>query len=155
MTFQLPFSAEAPTVSLVVATPYGRSASVAMPVSTVQPGIFPDRVSGFESDSGASTSQIPRAGGMLAVHCTGLGAVSPAGRTGRPADDETPQLVVASTEAWVDNRRVDVTSSGLSTSEAGVYVVIVNLPADLTAGQHAIQIAAGGVRSNTVAFQSE
>ena len=158
VTFQLPFSAEAPTVSLVVATPYGRSASVAMPVSTVQPGIFPDRVSGFESDSGTSTSQseaVPRVGGMLAVHCTGLGAVSPAGRTGRPADDETPQLVVASTEAWVDNRRVDVTSSGLSTSEAGVYVVIVNLPADLTAGQHAIQIAAGGVRSNTVAFQSE
>jgi uncharacterized protein (TIGR03437 family) len=158
VTFQMPFSAEAPTVSLVVATPYGRSASVATPVSAVQPGIFPDRITGFESESDGSTSQseaVPRAGGMLAVHCTGLGAVSPAGRTGRPGDSETPQLVVATTEAWVDNREVDVTFSGLSTSEAGVYVVIVNLPADIAAGQHAIQIAAGGVRSNTVAFQSE
>ena len=158
VTFQLPFSTEAPTASLVVATPYGRSASVAIPVSAVQPGIFPDRIGVFESDSDASTSQsaaVPRAGGMLAVYCTGLGAVSPAGRTGRPGNSETPQLVVATTEAWVDSRRVDVTFSGLSTSEAGVYVVIVNLPADLAAGQHAIQVAAGGVRSNAVAFQSE
>ena len=158
VTFQLPFWAPAPAVSLVVATPYGRSASVAIPVSAVQPGIFPDRISGFAGDFDASALQdaaVPRAGGMLAVHCTGLGAVSPAGRTGRPGDSETPQLVVATTEAWVDNRRADVTFSGLSTSEAGVYVVFVSLPADLEPGQHTIQIAAGGVRSNVAAFRSE
>ena len=158
VTFQLPFWAEGPTADVGVATYYGRSATAAIPVGAVQPGIFPDRIRAHESDGYgpvAEDAPLPRAGEKLEIHCTGLGAVSPAGKTGLPGDSEPLQLVVATTEAWIDYRKVGVTFSGLSTSEAGVYVVVVNLPSDLHAGKHVIQIAAGGVRSNVVAFQSE
>ena len=158
VTFQLPFWAEAPTVNVGVATYYGRSATAAIPVGAVQPGIFPDRIRPYKRDGYGPVAEevpLPRAGGQLEIHCTGLGAVSPEGKTGLPGDSEPPQLVVATTETWIDYRKVEVTFSGLSTSQAGVYVVVVELPSDLHAGKHVIQIAAGGVRSNVVAFQSE
>ncbi|MXY70336.1 MAG: hypothetical protein F4Y47_17540 [Acidobacteriia bacterium] len=158
VTFQLPFWAEGPSVNVGMATPYGRSAVAALPVSAVQPGIFPDRIGAAEREDDPLTLQneaLPSAGERLTIHCTGLGAVSPAGRTGLAGDSETPQLVVATTQAWIDNRTVEVEFSGLSTLEAGVYEVIVVLPSDLTAGEHEVQIAADGVRSNTVVFQTQ
>lgn len=158
VTFQLPFWAEGPSVNLGVATPYGRSAVVAIPVSAVQPGIFPDRIGAAEREDDPLTLQneaLPRAGERLKIHCTGLGAVSPAGRTGLAGDSETPQLVVATTLAWIDYRMVEVEFSGLSTSKPGVYEVIAVLPEDLPAGAHQVQIAADGVRSNPVVFVTE
>ena len=158
VTFQLPFWAEGPSVNVGVATLYGRSAVAAIPVSAVQPGIFPDRIGAAKGEDDPLTPQnqaLPSAGGRLKIHCTGLGAVSPAGRTGVAGDSETPQLVFATTQAWIDNRAVEVEFSGLSTSEVGVYEVIVLLPEDLAAGEHEVQIAADGVRSNTVVFQAE
>lgn len=158
VTFQLPFWAQGPSVNVGVATYYGRSATAAIPVSAVQPGIFADRISRVEStddSAGAQTEALPSAGDRLKIDCTGLGAVSPAGKTGLAGDSETPQTVVATTQAWIDNRTVEVEFSGLSTSEAGVYEVIVVLPSDLAAGEHEVQIAAAGVRSNTVVFQAE
>ena len=158
MTFQLPFWAEGTSVNVGVATPYGRSTVAAIPISAVQPGIFPDRIGAAEREDDPLTTQneaLPSAGERLKIHCTGLGAVNPAGRTGLAGDSETPQLVVATTQAWIDGRTVEVESSGLSTLEAGVYEVIVVLPSDLTVGEHEVQIAADGVRSNTVVFQTQ
>ena len=158
VTFQLPFWAEGPSVNVGVATPYGRSAVAEIPLSAVQPGIFADRIGAAEREDDPLTLQneaLPSAGERLKIHCTGLGAVSPAGRTGLAGNSETPQLVVATTQAWIDNRTVEVEFSGLSSLEAGVYEVIVVLPSDLTAGEHDVQIAAGGVRSNTVVFQTQ
>ena len=156
VTFQLPFWAQAPAVSVRVATPYGRSAALPLPVSAVQPGIFPARIRGFDGSGETSQSgPVPRAGGMLQVHCTGLGAVSPAGKAGLPGDSETPQSVVAVTEAWIDERPADVTVSRLSTSEAGIYVVVIGLPGNLEPGEHRIQIAVAGVRSNAAVFRTE
>ncbi|MXY70429.1 MAG: hypothetical protein F4Y47_18020, partial [Acidobacteriia bacterium] len=65
------------------------------------------------------------------------------------------QRVVAETEAWVDEETVTVTMSALASSEAGVYVVTLDLPADLEAGDHTVKIAVGGHESNSVAFESE
>ncbi len=158
VTFQVPFWAEGPSVDVGVATVYGRSGTTAIPISAVQPGIFPDRIS--RADSGddpveSESESLPGAGERIKIHCTGLGAVSPSGRTGVAGDSETPQLVVATTAAWIDYRTVEVEFSGLSTLEAGVYEVIVLLPSDLTAGEHRLQIAADGIRSNAVVFETE
>ncbi len=155
VTFQLAFEAQSPSVNVVVATPYGRSDSVAIPVSAVQPGIFPDRVSGVSSDPEANASVVPHASGVLKIYCTGLGAVSPPGKTGSPNLLRMFQRTVAETTAWIDNRKVNVTYSGLALSQAGVYRVILDLPADLQPGEHEIKIAVGGVESNAVLFQSE
>ena len=65
------------------------------------------------------------------------------------------QNVVAETEAWVDEQPVEVTMSALASFEAGVYVVTLDLPADLEPGDHTVKIAVGGHESNSVAFVSE
>ena len=93
--------------------------------------------------------------GNQEIYCTGLGAVSPPGKTGSPNLLRMFQRTVAETTAWIDNRKVNVTYSGLALSQAGVYRVILDLPADLQPGEHEIKIAVGGVESNAVLFQSE
>ena len=149
LTFQVPLGIENPTISLMVTTPFGRSDTVLVPVSAVQPGIFPDGV------RAAQPGAVPRAGGSLIVRCTGLGATDPAGRTGIVGDREDNQRVRAEMEAWIDGQAVQVTSSILSPSEVGVYLVTLDLPSQLAAGTHEVRIAADRHVSNTVQFRSE
>ena len=159
VTFQVPFEVQGPSIQVLVATLYGRSEPVTLPVGSAQPGIFPDRVSGgvraavvgSKPDSGL----LPQAGGLLELFCTGLGVVSPPGRTGRPGLSQPMQRVVAETEAWVDDQVVKVTLSALVSFEAGVYVVLLDLPDDLNPGEHSVKIAVGGMESNAVPFKSE
>lgn len=160
ITLQLPFGLATDVAEIVVSSPFGRTEPVAIPLGAAQPGIFPDRVSGGASAAvfdpeNPNRGVLPHAGGLLELYCTGLGAVSPPGRTGRPGLSMPLQRVVAETEAWVDDKPVKVTFSGLATFEAGVYVVTLDLPADLAAGKHDVKIAVGGIESNSVSFESE
>ncbi|MDE0107577.1 MAG: hypothetical protein OXN96_07195 [Bryobacterales bacterium] len=160
ITFQLPFQIPADTAEIVVSSPFGRTDPVTIPLGPAQPGIFPDRVSGGAraaviDPNNPGGGVLPRAGGLLEIYGTGFGAVSPPGRTGRPGLSMPRQNVVAETEAWVDEQPVTVTMSALASFEAGVYVVTLDLPADLEAGDHTVKIAVGGQESNSVAFESE
>ena len=160
ITFQMPFVLAADAAEIVVSSPFGRTDPVTIPLASAQPGIFPDRVSGGEGravlDDGNSQQRVlPRAGGPLAIYATGLGAVSPPGRPGRPGLSIPPQRVVAETHAWVDDRPAEVTLSALAPFEAGVYLVALDLPGDLKAGRHEVKIAVGGKESNSVEFESE
>ena len=160
ITFQLPFQIPADTADIVVSSPFGRTDPVTITLGSAQPGIFPDRVSGgaraaVEDPNNPGGGVLPRAGGLLEIYGTGFGAVSPPGRTGRPGLSMPRQNVVAETEAWVDEQTVEVTLSALSPFEAGVYVVTLDLPADLQPGDHTVKIAVGGQESNSVAFESE
>ncbi len=160
ITFQLPFQIPADAADIVVSSPFGRTDPVMIPLGPAQPGIFPDRVSGgaraaVVDPDNPGGGVLPRAGGLLEVYGTGLGAVSPPGRTGRPGLSMPRQNVVAETEAWVDEQPVEVTMSALASFEAGVYVVTLDLPADLEPGDHTVKIAVGGHESNSVAFESE
>lgn len=160
ITFQLPFQIPADTADIVVSSPFGRTDPVSLTLGLAQPGIFPDRVSAgaraaVVDPNNPGGGVLPRAGGSLEIHGTGLGAVSPPGRTGRPGLSMPRQNVVAETEAWVDEQPVEVTMSALASFEAGVYVVTLDLPADLEPGDHKVKIAVGGHESNSVAFESE
>ena len=160
VTFQLPFGIASDLAEIVVSSPFGRTDPVKIPLGAAQPGIFPDRVGGGARAAVVDPDHpnrgfLPHAGGLLELYCTGLGAVSPPGRTGRPGLGMPLQRVVAETEAWVDDRAVEVTFSGLATFEAGVYVVTLGLPNDLAAGEHKVKIAVGGIESNSVSFESE
>ena len=160
ITFQLPFEIASDLAEIVVSSPFGRTDPVMIPLGVAQPGIFPDRLSGgaraaVVDPDNPNRGVLPHAGGLLELYCTGLGAVSPPGRTGRPGLSMPLQRVVAETEAWVDDGAVAVTFSGLATFEAGVYVVTLDLPEDLAAGQHKVKIAVGGLESNSVSFESE
>ncbi len=159
VTFQVPFEVQAPTMRVLVVTSYGRSEPVTLPVGSAQPGIFPDRVSGGARaavvGSRPGSGLVPQAGGLLELFCTGLGAVSPSGRTGRPGLSQPMQRVAAKTKAWVDGEAAKVTLSALVSFEAGVYVVVLDLPGDLTPGEHSVKIAVGGMASSAVPFKSE
>ena len=159
LTFQVPFQVLGPSMRVLVVTPYGRSTPVTVPVSPAQPGIFPDRVrsgaKGAVVGSTPGSDLVPQAGGILELSVTGLGAVSPTGRTGRPGLSQPPQQVMAETTAWVDEQEANVTFSGLSEFEAGIYVVRLDLPSDLEPGDHSVRIAVDGAESNTVPFKSK
>lgn len=160
ITFQLPFQIPADAADIVVSSPFGRTDPVSIPLGAAQPGIFPDRVSGgaraaVVDPNNPGGGVLPRAGGLLEIYGTGFGAVSPPGRTGRPGLSMPRQNVVAETEAWVDEQPVEVTMSALASFEAGVYVVTLDLPADLEPGDHTVKITVGGHESNSVAFESE
>lgn len=160
ITFQLPFEVQGPSLQVEVSTRYGRSDPVTVPLSAAQPAIYPDRVStgariatvvGTRPGSGSAA----RPGGILELFCTGLGTVSPPGRTGRAGTWQPFQRVVGKTEAWVDDEPVNVTRSGLAGFEAGLYTVLLTLPDDLVPGEHAVRIAVDGVGSNSAEFVSE
>ena len=162
LTFQLPYEVRPPYTHVRVAAPYGQSLAVRIPISPAQPGIFPDRVSGGVHAARVGTrvypgggGSLPRAGGLLEVFCTGLGAVDPPGRTGRPGLTHPFQRVVGETRAWVDDRELNVSFSGLVSFEAGLYAVVLDLPEDLEPGAHSVRITVDGVESNTVPFESE
>ena len=162
VTFQLPYEVRPPYTYVRVAAPYGQSVAVRIPISPAQPGIFPDRVSGGVHAARVGTrvypgggGTMPRAGQLLELFCTGLGAVDPPGRTGRAGLTQPFQRVVGETRAWVDDREVNVRFSGLVSFEAGIYDVVLDLPEDLEPGAHSVRIAVDGVESNTVPFESE
>ena len=157
VTFQLPFELEGPQVEVGVATLYARGDTIAIPLSPLQPGLFPGRVAGTATDpanliAGRGTA---KAGGLIEVFGTGLGPVTPAGRTGKPGLAMPLQTVNGETRAWVDGQEVKVRSSALATLEAGVYRVVLELPEDLEPGMHEVRIAVDGVESNTITFASE
>ena len=160
ITIQLPFVISADVADVVVSSPFGRTDPVMIPLGDAQPGIFPDRVTGgvraavFDPDN-PNGGVLPRAGGLLEIYATGLGAVSPPGRTGRAGLSMPFQRVVGGTQAWVDDQPVEVTFSGLASFEAGVYVVTLDLPEDLKAGEHEVKIAVCEQESNSVSFESE
>lgn len=155
ITLQLPFEIAGDSAQVIVATAYGRSDPAEIPLSDTQPGIFADRVSGSAGPGTDPEGGLPAAGGALYAYGTGLGAVSPAGRTGMAGLVAPPQLLVGATTARVGGQEVDVMSSKLASFEAGVYEVVIGLPDDLEAGTHTLQIAVDDVVSNEVEFVSE
>ncbi len=158
VTFQLPYHLEGAEATVRVATLHGRTESITIPLSALQPGLFPDRVSGVSTApvfGTVATGGAARAGGLLEAYATGLGAVTPTARTGFPGSSLPLQSVDGETKAWVGDQEVTVRSSALASFEAGVYKVVVELPDDLEAGTHDFKIAVDDVESNTVNFESD
>ena len=156
VTFQMPYALQPGTTDVVVSTYYGRSEFRQIPVTAVQPGIFPDRVGKLPSASvvrpGPGNGQAEGSAGLFA-YATGLGAVTPTVRPGRASQSLPPSRVVARTEAWVDGREAVVQASTLALYEAGVYEVVIEVPEGLEAGKHTLWLAVDGVTSNTVEFE--
>ena len=157
VTFQVPFDIQGSSMSVVMSTRYGRTDVITLPVSPTQPGLFPDRAragsTGAVLGATPGTSELPQAGGLLEIQGTGMGQVDPSGRTGFAGQLAPVQNVVATTRAWIDGSEADVEASKLSVLEAGVYVVLVDLPDSLGPGEHKVKIEVGGRESNEVTFQ--
>jgi uncharacterized protein (TIGR03437 family) len=81
---------------------------------------------------------------------TGLGKVRPDWPTGLAAPLESPPVVAASTQAFLDGSPVAVSRATLAPGYIGFYLVEVQLPAVTNAGVSELHIGAGGRESNHV-----
>ncbi len=158
INLQLPFELSGDGFSITVATPVGVSDRVQLALSSSQPGIFFDSSTGIAAivnQNGTLAFNTPApSGSVIQVFATGLGAVSPAGRTGLAAPASPLARVAGVTRVFVDGFEVNATFAGLAPFTAGLYQVNVELPAGLPAGRHTLSIEVDGRGSNRVEFNS-
>ena len=160
INLQILFGVLGDTIEIVVSNPAGMSDAIIIPVGAVQPGIFFDPATGLgaivNNDDGTVVWERPaRAGGIVVIFCTGLGAVDPAGQTGLPAPTDPPAETLLPVEVRVGGRAGTVLFSGLAPFFAGLYQVNVILPGDLPPGRYVLVITVGGLTSNEVFIDVE
>jgi uncharacterized protein (TIGR03437 family) len=160
INLQTPFELTGPDAEIVVTTPTGTTEAVNVPVGAVQPGVFFDPESGIgailNNDDGSVVWDRPaRAGSVIVVFCTGLGAVEPRVESGAPAPDDPPAATVFPVEVRVGEREAAVSFSGLAPGFAGLYQLNVILPADLPPGRYVLVISVNGLTSNEVLIDVE
>ncbi len=153
---QIPFETAAGTALVKVSSGAG-TATLSVQVAAAAPAIFTLNSTG--SGAGAIehglTGQLVTAanpaapGEIVAVYCTGLGAVSPAAVTGA-APSTPPQQTVAAVQAYVGGALAQVTYAGLAPGFAGLYQVNVQIPPGTASGTQSLQVVAGGAGSNAV-----
>src|SRR5262249_54935827 len=89
------------------------------------------------------------------ILATGLGKVRPEWPTGLAAPLENAPSVVAPVQAFLDRIPVEVTRATLAPGYIGFYLIEVQLPAAVNAGQAELYIASGGQESNRVQIAIE
>lgn len=151
--------------SVVVETGQGSSYPRVLPIAAYAPGVF--TVSGSGTGQGSvvfagtadlaaargyrSGSRPARAGDIVEIYMTGLGALEPPLAAGEAADGSVLRRAAASVRAWLAGLPLApkaVLFAGAAPGLAGVNVVLVRLPPGLAPSEAAeIRIAAGGRES--------
>jgi uncharacterized protein (TIGR03437 family) len=155
INLQVPFEISGSSAEMVVETPAGNAAPVAVQMANTQPGIFFDFTTGLGAivnvdDMTPIWTRPARAGTAVAIFTTGLGAVNPAGLTGSSAPALPVSRTILPVTVRVIGRNLAPNFAGLAPGFAGLYQVNVTLPADLPAGRHMVSIFIGGRQSNEV-----
>ena len=158
MNAQVPFDLPPDSSSqLVVKVGEAFTVPETINLSTVQPGIFTVNQSG--SGPGAildanfalvSSSNPVRAGDVIQIFCTGLGATSPPVPSGEFSPSSPPATTVTPVTATVDGLDAPVLFGGLAPGFVGLYQVNVQIPAGVSSGEIELVLTQQGVASNTV-----
>lgn len=156
---QLPFELLASASArpqVVVKNAAAVSAPEAITITIAQPGIFTLNQAG--SGQGAILNPQGRlvdgsapaaAGDVVVVYCTGLGAVSPAVKSGQLAPSFPLSVIVTPLNVAVGGRPAEVLFAGLSPGFVGLYQVNVRIPAGVSPGTAVeLVIQQGGATSN-------
>jgi uncharacterized protein (TIGR03437 family) len=151
---QVPFEASAANFSLALQTGKGRY-TLGLPVQPVSPAIFVNRDGSpmiLDGDSGMMLDgrSTAHSGMRLQVLATGLGKVRPDWPTGMAAPLENPPAVAATVKAYLDRVPVQVTRAALAPGYIGFYLIELQLPTLVNAGQAELYISADGQESNKV-----
>jgi uncharacterized protein (TIGR03437 family) len=151
---QVPFDATGPSVALALQTRTG-SVTVPLAVQPVSPAIFIGRDGSpmlMDADSGLLLDgrNTAQSNMRVQIFATGLGRVRPDWPTGVAAPLDNAPEVIAAVKAYLDRTPIVVTRATLAPGYIGFYVVEVQLPAVVNAGQAELYISAGGQESNRV-----
>jgi uncharacterized protein (TIGR03437 family) len=125
---QLPYETAPGTASLTVTTPAGRSAAAAVEVAAAAVGVF------VYAGTNRAIADAAERGGVLVFYCTGLGAVSPAVATGRPASSETLSFATAAPVVTIGGIPAAVQFAGLAPGFIGLGQLNVIVPAEAPVG---------------------
>jgi uncharacterized protein (TIGR03437 family) len=156
INLQIPYETAAGSARIQVTSGSG-AATLNVPVAPAAPAIF--TLNSLGNGAGAIehaltgqlvTSANPAAAGeVVAVYCTGLGAVSPPVADGAAAPVPPAQAVMPVT-AFIADTPAPVIFAGLTPGFAGLYQVNVQIPAGTPSGVQNMAISVSGAASNTV-----
>jgi uncharacterized protein (TIGR03437 family) len=129
-------------------------------VATARPGIFTisqdGKGQGVIMDTAnrlVDAANPAKAGDVVVVYCTGLGATNPAVRSGEaaPGPPSTLALVATPVSVTIGGQPAAVQYAGLTPGLVGLYQVNVQIPGGVTPGPSVpLVISQDGVPSNTV-----
>ena len=152
---QVPFEiAGQQNVSLAIDNGRTVSPALQVPVLAAQPGIFlPDGVNGaflHGADNSLVTAAKPaRAGEVVVLYCTGLGAVTPGGVTGALASGTALSTTNIKPTVTVGGAAANIAFSGLAPALVGLYQINLTVPPGTPSGSADVVVSANGVSSNT------
>lgn len=152
---QVPFEVTPGSRPVVVTNAAGSSAAFNVNVAAVAPALYRlnqeigqvIRVADFvfiTPDNPAAADDV------VAVWATGLGQTMPPLQTGVSVPDAGLFLVPQLVTATVGARSATVIGAGAAPGLPGSYIVVMRVPAGLSAGMHPLQVRVGTSSSNTV-----
>jgi uncharacterized protein (TIGR03437 family) len=151
---QVPFTVVGPNVALAIETASG-TVRQQLPVQAVSPAIMIGRDGApmlWDAESGLPLDlrNVAHSGGRIQVWATGLGRVRPEWPAGVLAPLDNPPAVVAPIQASLDGAPLQVTRATLVPGFVGFYLIELQLPLIVNAGQSELFITADGQESNHV-----
>jgi len=156
---QIPDSGVDQQIPLVVKSGNRLSSPVKISLMAQQPGIaaFPDgRI--IAQDTGfrlITNENRARRGNIIITYLVGMGATTPAVQAGAIAPANPLARVDMLPEVTIGGRRANVQFAGLTPGLVGLYQINMEIPADLTPGNHQIEVRQGSVQANTVTVPVE
>ena len=154
LVVQVPFDAPSGAQDLVVTNSNGAGAAFRTNVAAAAPALYYDAMGGIalRPDFTLVRPNAPAsAGEIIGLVATGLGATAPPLQNGQFAP-AIPVSVDQAVTATMGGRDARVLAALALPGYAGVYTVVVNVPAGLTAGNAMTQIRMGAAASNNVAI---
>jgi uncharacterized protein (TIGR03437 family) len=151
---QVPVDVAAGPSQVVVTSQNGPSASFPVTIAANAPAIFFSPVAAVLKNADfslVSAANPAKAGDVLLVYCTGLGATSPAVPTGTLVPGTATVATTAGVTATIGGKDATVTYAIASPGFVGLYQVAVTVPAGVT-GSSPIVLKQGGASSNSVAI---
>lgn len=154
---QVPFDLPPGPAQITITLDGVESGPLDVTVNAAGPGIFTVSRDGtgagifLHADYRLVTNSAPaRPGEVILIYATGLGAVLPQATTGAapPSDPLFHALSTVSVE--IGGKPSDWSFAGLASGFVGLYQINVTVPPDTAAGNVAVVVTGGGVRSNTV-----
>ena len=153
LSVQAPFSLSGKnSTSVVVTTPNGASAPVAVPVLGAQPGVFildSNNDGAVHADGTIVTSSSAATRGETVVlYLTGLGSVANPPQAGQPASLTSLSPTLLTPEVVIGGFNASVAFAGLTPGYIGLYQVNVVVPNAVSAGTVDVTVRSNNISSN-------
>ena len=161
INFQVPLEISGSTAQMVVVSNGVQGPTTVVGLTRETPGIFtiPETGTGavLNEDSTLNSAGNPaRAGSVVQIFATGLGAVSPLVPAGQPAAISPLSETVTTPVVLIGGIPAEVSYSGLAPGTVGVYQINARIPASVPASAAVpVQIQMGAAASNAVTIAVE